>query len=37
LAVYPVAIERGLLSRAHAIERTLAALRFFAHSPSSAV
>ena len=33
LAAYPVGIERGLLSRGHAIERTLAALRFFARSP----
>jgi hypothetical protein len=33
LSCYPVAIERGLISRAGAVERTLAALRFFWNSP----
>ena len=33
LAAYPVGVERGLLTRAAAIERTLAALRFFLNSP----
>lgn len=33
LSCYPVAIERGLMSKAGAIERTLAALRFFWNSP----
>ena len=28
LAAYPVAVERGLMARAEAVERTLAALRF---------
>lgn len=29
LSAYPVGIERGFISRAHAIKRTLAALKFF--------
>lgn len=29
LAVYPVAVERGFVSRSAAVERTLATLRFF--------
>lgn len=33
LAAYPVGVERGLLTRAAALERTLATLRFFAASP----
>ncbi len=33
LAAYPVAIERGFMSRAAAVERTLATLRFFSNSP----
>ncbi len=33
LAAYPVAIERGFMSRAAAVERTLTTLRFFANSP----
>src|SRR5471030_2718642 len=33
LAAYPVAVERGLMSRAAAIERTLTTLRFFWNSP----
>jgi hypothetical protein len=33
LAVYPVAVERGFISRAAAVERTLATLRFFWNSP----
>ena len=33
LAGYPVAVERGLMTRAAAIERTLATLRFFQRSP----
>jgi len=33
LAAYPVAVERGFMSRAAAVERTLAALRFFRDSP----
>ena len=33
LASYPVGVERGLLSRADAIERTLTTLRFFHNSP----
>jgi len=32
LATYPVGVERGLLSRPEAIERTLATLRFFHNS-----
>lgn len=33
LASYPVAIERGLLDKRSAIDRTLKTLRFFLHSP----
>ncbi|MEP6878537.1 MAG: glucoamylase family protein [Nitrosospira sp.] len=33
LAAYPVAVERGFMSRAAAVERTLATLRFFWQSP----
>jgi hypothetical protein len=33
LASYPVAIERGLMARDQAIDRTLATLRFFWNSP----
>jgi hypothetical protein len=33
LAAYPVGIERGFMSRAAAVERTLATLRFFWNSP----
>jgi hypothetical protein len=33
LASYPVAVERGFMTRAAAIERTLATLRFFWSSP----
>jgi len=33
LAAYPVAIERGFISRAAAVELTLATLRFFCNSP----
>lgn len=33
LSVYPVAVERGYISRADAIERVLATLRFFWNSP----
>ena len=33
LAGYPVAVERGMMSRQAAIERTLATLRFFRDSP----
>ncbi len=33
LAVYPVAVERGFMPRAAAVERTLATLRFFWNSP----
>ncbi len=33
LAAYPVAVERGLMARAAAVERTLTTLRFFWHSP----
>jgi hypothetical protein len=33
LASYPIAVERGFMSRAHAIERTLNTLRFFWNSP----
>jgi len=33
LACYPVAVERGLMSRAAAVERTLTTLRFFWNSP----
>lgn len=33
LAAYPIAVERGFISRASAIERTLITLRFFLASP----
>ena len=33
LAAYPVAVERGFMPHAAAIERTLNALRFFWNSP----
>jgi hypothetical protein len=33
LAAYPVAVERGLMSRAAAVERTVTTLRFFWTSP----
>lgn len=33
LAAYPVGVERGFISRAAAVERTLATLRFFWNSP----
>jgi hypothetical protein len=33
LSAYPVAVERGFLSREEAVRRTLAAVRFFWHSP----
>ena len=33
LAAYPVGVERGFMSRTAAVERTLATLRFFWHSP----
>ena len=33
LACYPVAVERGFMSRRAAVERTLATLRFFWNSP----
>jgi hypothetical protein len=36
LASYPVAVERGFISRADAIERTLTTLRFFRDSPQTA-
>jgi hypothetical protein len=33
LAAYPIGVERGFISRAAAVERTLATLRFFLASP----
>ena len=33
LACYPVGVERGFMTRAAAVERTLATLRFFRNSP----
>lgn len=33
LACYPVSVERGFMTRAAAVERTLATLRFFWNSP----
>jgi hypothetical protein len=36
LACYPVAVERGFISRAVAVERTLTTLRFFSRSPQGA-
>ena len=35
LAAYPVGVERAFISRAEAVERTLATLRFFWNSPQS--
>jgi hypothetical protein len=35
LAAYPIAVERGLMTRADALERTLTTLRFFWNSPHS--
>src|SRR5271157_3250177 len=35
LSSYPVAVERGWMTRAEAVERTLATLRFFWNSPQS--
>jgi hypothetical protein len=35
LSCYPVAVERGWLARADAVERSLAALRFFRNSNQS--
>ncbi|CAN5614961.1 glucoamylase family protein [soil metagenome] len=35
LAAYPIAVERGFMSRAVAVERTLATLRFFHNSVQS--
>lgn len=35
LSAYPVAVERGWIARAHAVQRCLAALRFFWHSDQS--
>jgi hypothetical protein len=35
LAAYPVGVERGFISRAAAVERTLATLRFFSNSPQA--
>src|SRR5476651_51644 len=34
LAAYPVGVERGFVSRAAAVERTLTTLRFFWNSPN---
>jgi hypothetical protein len=36
LTVYPIAVERGYISRAEAIKRTLAHLRFFHYGPDGA-
>lgn len=36
LTIYPIAVERGYISRAKAIERTLAHLRFFHDGPDGA-
>jgi hypothetical protein len=33
LSAYPVGVERGFMTRAEAVERTLATLRFFSSSP----
>src|SRR5207247_4288486 len=33
LTIYPIAVERGYLSRAEAIKRTLLILRFFKEGP----
>ncbi len=35
LAIYPIAVERGLMTRDAAVQRTLATLRFFLQSPQS--
>jgi hypothetical protein len=35
LATYPIAVERGLMTRGAAVQRTLATLRFFLRSPQS--
>ena len=35
LSAYPVAVERGWMARADALQRSLAALRFFTHSDQS--
>lgn len=35
LSAYPVAVSRGWIGRADAVQRSLAALRFFAHSDQS--
>jgi len=35
LTVYPIGVERGFMSRAHAVKRTLATLRFCANSEQS--
>lgn len=35
LSAYPVAVERGWMTRADAVDRTLATLRFFCHSEQS--
>jgi len=35
LTAYPVGVERGFITRAKAVERTLVTLRFFQHSPQS--
>ena len=35
LSAYPVAVERGWMARGDAVQRCLAALRFFAHSDQS--
>ena len=37
LASYPVAVERSFVSRAQAVERTLATLRFFWESPQTSM
>ena len=36
LSAYPVAVERGWMTRDEAVDRTLATLRFFSNSPQSA-
>ena len=35
LSSYPVAVERGWMTRDEAVERTLVTLRFFSNSPQS--
>jgi hypothetical protein len=37
LSAYPVAVERGWMTREAAVERTLVALRFFSNSPQGAM